>query len=248
MGLIGIIVGFVVANVWSGGTMSIGAEVAPTAPLAPTAPTNAAGAGVSGPDIAGFIAEKASAVGVDADAVKQCLDAGTYEDAVSADLQSGTAAGVNGTPGNVLYNLKTKTAWLIPGAQPIDNFQKNIDAMLLKPNVREVPSELAQLSNTTLVATVEPVDFGTDHVRGDETADIAIIEYSDFQCPFCQRVHSILRQVLEKNDGKIMWIYRHFPLSQIHPNARKLAEGSECVAELGGDDAFWKYTDKVFEG
>ncbi len=93
---------------------------------------------------------------------------------------------------------------------------------------------------------VIPVDLETDHIRGSTTADIAVIEYSDFECPFCQRVHPTMKQLLEQNTGKIMWIFRHYPLS-FHPKAEPAAIASECVNELGGNTAFWKFTDAVFD-
>lgn len=86
-----------------------------------------------------------------------------------------------------------------------------------------------------------------DHIRGDKNAKLTLIEYSDLECPFCQRIHPTLNQMLDEYKGKVKWVYRHFPLDQIHPKARPAAEASECVAELGGEDAFWKFTDAIFE-
>lgn len=89
------------------------------------------------------------------------------------------------------------------------------------------------------------IDFDRDHIRGNEDADIFVVEYSDYECPFCSRHHPTLAQLLDANDD-IAVVYRHFPLS-FHPAAQPLAEASECVWEQGGNDAFWKFTDMVFE-
>ncbi len=86
-----------------------------------------------------------------------------------------------------------------------------------------------------------------DHVKGDRKARIALIEYSDLECPFCKRFHPTAQQVVDEYKGKVMWVYRHFPLDQIHSKADKEAEATECAWELGGDDGFWKMTDKIFE-
>lgn len=92
---------------------------------------------------------------------------------------------------------------------------------------------------------VKPVSKD-DHIRGDKNAKITLIEYSDLECPFCQRFHPTVRQLLDEYKGQVNWVYRHFPLS-FHANAQKEAEASECAAELGGTDAYWKYIDTIFE-
>jgi protein-disulfide isomerase len=91
-----------------------------------------------------------------------------------------------------------------------------------------------------------PALTDSDHVRGDRNADIVLIEYSDYQCPFCKQFHPTMQKVLDEYGDKVAWVYRHFPLDQIHPKARPSAEASECVAELGGEDAFWAFTDTLF--
>jgi protein-disulfide isomerase len=88
-----------------------------------------------------------------------------------------------------------------------------------------------------------------DHVFGDPNAEIVIVEYSDFECPFCSNFHKTMDQVMTDYaaSGKVAWVYRHFPLDQIHKDARPAAEASECVADLGGNDAFWKYSKLLFD-
>lgn len=89
-----------------------------------------------------------------------------------------------------------------------------------------------------------PVD-DTDHIRGNVNAPITLIEYSDFECPYCATFHPTLSDVLAEYGDDVRVVYRHYPLS-FHPNAQKAAEGSECVAKLGGNDAFWTYADTIF--
>ncbi|OGK12937.1 hypothetical protein A3A93_01645 [Candidatus Roizmanbacteria bacterium RIFCSPLOWO2_01_FULL_38_12] len=85
-----------------------------------------------------------------------------------------------------------------------------------------------------------------DHIRGDINAKILLVEYSDLECPFCKRFHTTMQQVTDEYGSDVAWVYRHFPLS-FHQNAQKEDEAAECVGELGGNDAFFSYIDKIFE-
>ncbi len=87
-----------------------------------------------------------------------------------------------------------------------------------------------------------------DHVLGNPAADVLVIEYSDPECPFCTRFHQTMLKVMDVygKNGQLAWVYRHFPLEQIHPHAQKAAEALECANEQGGNTAFWKLEDKFF--
>ena len=82
-----------------------------------------------------------------------------------------------------------------------------------------------------------------DHIRGDFNAPITLVEFSDFECPFCERHYPTLNKILSDYKGKVRLVYKHFPLG-FHPNAQKAAEASECADEQG---KFWEYHDKIFE-
>lgn len=101
-------------------------------------------------------------------------------------------------------------------------------------------------SPPTTTVSVRGLDT-KDHVKGNPTADIVIIEYSDTECPFCKRFHQTLQQIIDEygKSGKVAWVYRHFPLEQLHSKARKEAEATECAAELGGNNGFWSFTDEL---
>lgn len=88
-----------------------------------------------------------------------------------------------------------------------------------------------------------------DHILGNPNADIIIVEYSDTECPYCKQFHFTMHRIIDEygKEGKVAWVYRHFPLPQLHKKAPKEAEATECAAELGGNPAFWKYIDRLFE-
>lgn len=226
MFLIGLIVGAILAIAGMKGLVTVGSRL--------TAPTPSAGSQqpqapvVSAKDKMISIIKK---IGIDEDAFATCLASDKYNEKINSQMAGGQKAGVNGTPGTVLVDLKTKKTRLISGALPYDQFKKEIDDLMAgKVQDQTIP--------------FEAVDFEKDHVRGDKTARIAAIEYSDFECPFCHRVHPSLQKVFETYKGEVAWIYRHYPLN-FHPDAMPYAVGSECVAELAGPEAFWKFTDAV---
>ncbi len=96
------------------------------------------------------------------------------------------------------------------------------------------------------IRKLEPITQ-KDHVRGDlNKAKVAVVEFSDLECPYCKQLHPIMQRMMEVYGQDVAWVYRHFPLESIHPNARPAAHASECVAELAGNDGFWKFIDGIF--
>ena len=86
-----------------------------------------------------------------------------------------------------------------------------------------------------------PETRANDHVRGTLDAAFTVIEYADFQCPFCQQMHETLSAATA--EGRIRWVFRHDPLNSIHPLAVKEAEAAECAGNQG---KFWEYADALF--
>lgn len=97
------------------------------------------------------------------------------------------------------------------------------------------------------VTLVRPVS-GSDHILGNPGAKVMIVEYSDFDCEYCKGFSDILHQIITNDgaDGEIAWVFREFPLTEVHPNAMKHAEAAECAAKVGGEDAFWKFSNTLF--
>ena len=87
-----------------------------------------------------------------------------------------------------------------------------------------------------------------DHINGDLKAPLKLVVYSDLECPFCKYFHFELQKLAKDyvTTGKLAIIYRQLPIESLHSKAKKEAEASECVAELGGNSKFWQYLDKIY--
>jgi protein-disulfide isomerase len=103
------------------------------------------------------------------------------------------------------------------------------------------------VSGTGNPALVRPVDT-SDHILGNPAAKVMLVEYADFDCDFCKGFNQILQQIVatEGAKGDVAWVFREFPLTEIHPNAMKHAEAAECIAKVAGNDAFWKFSDALY--
>ena len=91
-----------------------------------------------------------------------------------------------------------------------------------------------------------PIDLKVtkdDHILGNFDAPITLLEWSDFQCPYCARFHEAVKQIMSEYSGRVRWVFRNFPLDSIHPNARIASEAAECANDQG---KFWEFSDAVF--
>jgi protein-disulfide isomerase len=94
------------------------------------------------------------------------------------------------------------------------------------------------------MATLKVPVAPKDHIQGDEEAGITLVEYGDYECPHCAHAHPIVKQVQKHFAKRLRFVFRNFPLNQIHPNAEAAAE----AAEFAGDHSrFWEMHDAIFE-
>ncbi|MBU0576107.1 thioredoxin domain-containing protein [Patescibacteria group bacterium] len=107
----------------------------------------------------------------------------------------------------------------------------------VQPNAQNEPSQE--------VLSKMPQISDQDHKRGAKNPKIYLVEYSDYECPYCEKFHLVMEQIIAEYGDQVSWVYRHYPLA-FHPNARPAAQTAECVADLAGDDAFWSFSDAVF--
>jgi protein-disulfide isomerase len=91
-----------------------------------------------------------------------------------------------------------------------------------------------------------PAAKASEHIVGSASAPITLVEYSDFQCPYCHVIYPTLKKIVSESNGQISWVMRNLPLTSIHPNARPAALAAECIADELGNDAFWKFADIIF--
>ena len=108
-------------------------------------------------------------------------------------------------------------------------------------SVAPVAAAVAPSEDMSLI----PVADNNDHILGEINAEAVIITYTDFECPYCQKFHPVAEQIKKEYGDKVAIVYRNYPLA-FHPKAEKTAEATECVAELGGNEAYWKMADLIF--
>jgi Na+/H+ antiporter NhaA len=107
-------------------------------------------------------------------------------------------------------------------------------------------TKIRLLFGTSSVVTdlMVPVDPGRDHVRGPEAAPVTVVEYADFECPFCGQAEPEVRELLRTFGSEVRYVWRHLPLRDVHPNAQRAAEAAEAAAAQG---KFWEMHDLIFE-
>ncbi|MBA3732881.1 DsbA family protein [Patescibacteria group bacterium] len=116
-------------------------------------------------------------------------------------------------------------------------------------NLKAVQNSHNQVVKTdSSTSSLRPIS-SEDHIIGNPNADVILVEYSDTECPFCKDFHTSLKRMMTEygSDGKVAWVYRHFPIDALHPKSRKEAEALECASELGGPAKFWEYTNMIYD-
>ena len=198
-----------------------------------------------------FFKETALELGVKEKDYKQCLVSDNNSEKILSEIretefiaQFANLTGI-GTP----FNLIITDTQVIPvnGAYPYDVFDFIINEIKSKGTVSKEALAQFEITEVDYAVTdgIRSFDSSIDHYRGGENPTITLIEYSDFECPFCARVHETLN-TLVGNHSELTWVYRHLPLS-FHDQAMPAALVSECIADEAGNDAFWVFADTIFK-
>jgi len=191
----------------------------------------------------------AADVGLDVAKLKAALDSGRFRSKVDSDARDASAIGVNGTPTFFINGRQ------LVGAQPFEKFKEIIDDEITKADKLLAsgtkPEELyAKLLEQAAPATprqhegpkVTKIVVGVAPVKGPKNAPVTIIEFSDFQCPFCKNVVPTLEALEKQYGNKVKVAFKNQPLP-FHANAR-LAAAASLAANAQGK--FWEYHDKLF--
>jgi protein-disulfide isomerase len=200
--------------------------------------------GVANPDpvFAGMAAE----IGLDQAAFDACVAALTHEEAIRADIEYALSQGVRSTP-SFLVNGQA-----LVGAQPLAAFNQAIamvqDGQELAAEAPAPPQDTAVLPPPRVAP--QPVTISGENAAatlGDPDAPVTIVEFSDYQCPFCRR-HALetlpALRASQIDTGQVYYIFKDLPLESIHPTARAAAKAARCGGE---QDAYWAMHEALFE-
>lgn len=205
-------------------------------------------------DIVKNLKSYAGKLGLDQNKFNSCLDAGSKAALVQVDKKDGGTAGVEGTPAFFI------NGHLVGGALPYNMFKQILDYTIAGGNWNNVSEDLkylvdGNLDNGEISQKVTSISEGNLPIEGSVNAPVTIVEFSDYQCPYCGRFYQNSETQIRKNyvdSGKVKIYYRDFPLDQIipqtglpmHPGADKAAEAARCAGDQG---KYWEFHDLVFE-
>ncbi|WKZ30843.1 MAG: thioredoxin domain-containing protein [Candidatus Dojkabacteria bacterium] len=200
-------------------------------------------------DVSVTLSGYAEEIGVDMDEYDKCVAANDTSE-VDADTAAGTSAGVSGTPGFIIGKLSddgTVEGYRISGAYPYGDFQTILSA--LESGDTPAPKYDFNQDGTLDAWPTGKTSLDDDAYKGNkDDAQYAIVEFSDFECPFCQRHYqqtysSIIDGYVD--NGKAVYAFRDFPLS-FHPKAVPAAVAANCVMDQKGAEGYFQMHDKIF--
>ncbi len=216
-----------------------------------------------------FLTETAQSIGVDMAQYKEAMEKGTYRKVILQEQSESNRLGARGTPG---FFINGK---FLSGAQPFENFKKIIDEELVfaEQTLKNSGVSKAQLYNEIvkngLTAAPMPERRAQPEMQqqrpgspdpnkayfneidgfpfmGEKDALITIVEYSDYQCPFCSRAEPTLKKIMEEYKGKVKIVWKDNPLG-FHKDAMPAAIVAHMIFQEKGNDAFWKAHDFMYE-
>ncbi len=183
---------------------------------------------ISKEDLLGY----AIGLGLDSRRFIKAIDDHLFQQIVVHQMMEARGFGVTTAPTFFINGRK------LVGARPFGDFKQIIDRELGLSR----PTEALSPQSTLPSPSVAQIDISGAPIRGSSKAPVTIVEFSDFQCPFCARVSPTIQQLFDRYPGKIRWIFKHYPLP-IHPDAPLAHEASLVAGEQG---KFWEMHDLLF--
>lgn len=172
--------------------------------------------------------EIAVSVGLKASEFAVCIELPEIAARVDAQEEAGVKIGVSGTPGTFIWDTQTGIAKELGGAVPYETLKADFES------VKKGEGTKVALGAIT----------SDDYVRGSTSARYVLMEWSDYDCPYCKSFHETAKQLLTEFPNDLKWVYRQYPLS-FHPTARSKSIGALCAGKLGGSDTFWNFSDML---
>lgn len=186
----------------------------------------------------------AKELGLNTGKFNKCLDSGEKKTLVDNDVKYGASLGVQGTPGFFINGQ------FLAGAFPFQFFKEIIDKQIAGTASNDCIAYSVDLQkycsdpqNKAFDPTAKEIDTTKSVSTGAKNGKVTIVEFSDFECPFCIKAFPTIEQVLKEYKNDVTLYFKQFPLTQIHQNAEKAAEASLCALDQG---KFWEFHNKLF--
>lgn len=208
------------------------------------------------PDPAAYFANLATTIGANTDQYQACVDSGEKAAIVQQRVQDALTEGFSGTPSFQFVREATAEVFPLVGAQPYEQFSGMVDTLIAGGTPQTEAAAQGDGNNEIpFWATVDGLKPNADRpeqtvagdfYRGNPDAKVVVIEFSDFQCPFCRKHTLETQPTLDEkfvDTGEVMWVFKHFPLS-IHPQAPAAGAAAECAAD---QNQFWAMHHLLFQ-
>lgn len=206
------------------------------------------------PDPNAYFLQLAEGIGTDSAAYSACVESGEKTTIIDQSLAEARALGFSGTPSFLFARPASDETFQLIGAQPYDQFAGLLDALIAGQSPQQAAQPEPGDSEIPFWATAEGLapdpdrpgyNMAGDAYRGNLDAKVVVIEFSDFQCPFCRRHTEDTQPSLDEtfvDTDQILWVFKNFPLS-IHPQAPAAGIAAECAADQG---KFWEMHTLLF--
>lgn len=189
----------------------------------------------------GPLFELAEKVGADGDKLLECIENNDFSAEILADIDDAKLIGVNSTPSFLIGKLDNGKVEgiLVTGAQPYATFEQIFNSYL----GRQTEVDLSGYKTASITIDEDPK-------IGNQNAKIAVVEFSDYECPYCKQFHLQSYKQVKSNfvdQGDILYVYKDFPLSFHDPKATEYAIAANCVQSIADDETYFEFGSLIFQ-